>query len=335
LTGDWKKHPVIHIDLNPGNYTEGVEHLNARLYNDLYNIARNTGLLLRGDLAAEQFYNLIGDMASQAGERTVVIIDEYDKPLLSAIDTPETHREIRNALKGFYAVLKSSDRYLKFVLLTGLAKFSQASVFSDLNNLTDISLSPDFYDLCGITQEELEVNFRNEIDQIAREKNIDRAGYLAQVKQFYNGYRFSKREETVYNPFGLLNHFFNHGDFEAYWFSTGTPAFLVKPIERQGIDILNLEKTSFTLAAMQKFNVDNLDALAVLYQSGCLTITGYDKEFKQMQGLPLALAGQRERSCQSRRKLRLRQAQRRRVEGKTIKWIYRDIYSRYIQNLPC
>jgi hypothetical protein len=200
LDWEWKKYPVIRIDLNPGNYTAGIEHLNARLYNNLDNIARNAGLSLRGDLAAEQFYNLIRDMTEQAGQKVVVIIDEYDKPLLTTIDAPEVHAQIRSALKGFYGVLKSADAGLRLVLLTGVTKFSQVSVFSDLNNLTDISLNPNFYDLCGITQEELEANFEGEIDEVVRKKNIDKNEYLAKVKRFYNGYRFSRKPDTVYIP---------------------------------------------------------------------------------------------------------------------------------------
>jgi hypothetical protein len=281
LDWEWKKYPVIRIDLNPGNYAAGIEHLNARLRNSLDDTARNTGLSLRGDVAAEQFYNLIRDMSAQGGQKTVVIIDEYDKPLLAAIDTPETHREIRNALKAFYGVLKSSDAHLQFVLLTGVTKFSQVSVFSDLNNLTDISLNPAYYDICGITQAELEAGFQSEIDEVVEDKQFRKTEYLALLKRYYNGYRFSEYADTVYNPFGLLNHFYNRGKFDAYWFSTGTPAFLIKLIEDQKIDILGLEKKVFTLAGLQKFNADNMDAVAVLYQSGYLTIVDYDEEFNE------------------------------------------------------
>jgi hypothetical protein len=163
--------------------------------------------------------------------------------------------------------------------LTGVTKFSQVSVFSDLNNITDISLNPRYYDLCGITQEELERDFDSEIEAVLNEKHTDRQSYLGEVKRFYNGYRFSERPDTVYNPFGLLNHFNEQGKFGAYWFATGTPTFLVTLIEKQKIDILNLEKTAFAFAGLQKFNVDSMDALAVLYQSGYLTIVDYDDEF--------------------------------------------------------
>ncbi|MDR2376254.1 MAG: ATP-binding protein [Treponema sp.] len=282
LDWEWKKHPVIHLDLNPGDYTQGVSTLNGQL-NITFELFEKSYGLPHGvkDDPAGRFRQFITNVTEKTGERVVVIVDEYDKPLLATIDAPETHTKIRSALKGFYAVLKSYDHYLKFVLLTGVTKFSQVSVFSDLNNLTDISLNPVFYDICGITQNELETAFQPEIDEVAKTRGIDRDGYLAKLKQFYNGYRFSEYTDTVYNPFGLLNHFFNHGKFETYWFSTGTPTFLIKLIEQQKVDILRLERSAFTLAAMHRFNVDNMDALAVLYQTGYLTIVDYDGEFNE------------------------------------------------------
>jgi hypothetical protein len=174
LGWEWKKYPVIHIDLNPGRYEDGVERLDALLRNVLSETARSAGLSLRGDLLPDQFGNLIQDMRQSIGQKTVVIIDEYDKPLLSTIDRPDIYREIREELKAFYGVLKSSDAYLHLVFLTGVTKFSQVSVFSDLNNITDISLNSAFYDLCGITQEELERDFSGEITRICGAKNTDR-----------------------------------------------------------------------------------------------------------------------------------------------------------------
>jgi hypothetical protein len=281
LDWEWKKHPVIRIDLNPGNYTEGVDALKAVLQNILSNVATNAGLALRGELLPDQFGNLIQDMRRAFGRKAVVIIDEYDKPLLSTLDLPEKYIEIRNTLKSFYGVLKSSDEYLQMGFLTGVTKFSQVSVFSDLNNLTDISMNPAFYDLCGITQEELERDFTDEITAVITRKGVGRESYLSEVKRFYNGYRFSREPETVYNPFGILNHFNEQGAFNTYWFATGTPTFLVKLIENQKIDILNLEKIPLAAISFQKFNVDNMDALAVLYQSGYLTIVGYDEELNE------------------------------------------------------
>jgi hypothetical protein len=151
-------------------------------------------------------------------------------------------------------------------------------VFSDLNNVTDISLNPRFCDLCGITQEEMERDFAGEITRVSERKRIDRQNYLSEVKSFYNGYRFSEKPETVYNPFGLLNHFNEEGKFNTYWFATGTPTFLITLIEKQKIDILNLEKETVSSLDFQRFDVENMDALPVLYQTGYLTIVGYDEE---------------------------------------------------------
>jgi hypothetical protein len=163
------------------------------------------------------------------------------------------------------------------VFLTGVTKFSQVSVFSDLNNITDISFNPRFSDLCGITQEELERDFAAEIAAALEARNMDRQDYLERVRRFYNGYRFSEKPETVYNPFGLLKHFDERGKFGAYWFATGTPAFLITLIEEQKIDILNLEKQSIGGFDFQRFDVENMDAVPVLYQSGYLTIVDYDE----------------------------------------------------------
>jgi hypothetical protein len=281
LEWEWKKHPVIRIDLNAGNYIEGTGTLKAVAQNILSNVAANAGLTLRGEQVSDQFSNLIRDMYRAFGQKAVIIIDEYDKPLLTTLDLPEKHQEIRSFLKSFYGVLKSSDEYLQLGFLTGVTKFSQVSVFSDLNNLIDISMNPAYYDICGITQEELEQNFSDEIDMVIEQKNTDREAYLAEVKRVYNGYRFSEKPETVYNPFGILNHFNEQGKFNAYWFATATPTFLIKLIESQKIDILNLEKISLASLSFQKFNVDTMSALAVLYQSGYLTIVDYDEEFNE------------------------------------------------------
>ena len=171
LEWEWKKHPVIHIDLNPGNYAAGASILNSQLNITLELHEKKYGLT-QGvtDDPAGRFRQLITNLTEQTGQKAVVIIDEYDKPLLTTIDTPEIHAKIQSALKGFYGVLKSADADLQLVFLTGVTKFSQVSVFSDLNNLTDISLNPDFYDICGITQEELEAVFQPEINEVVQKK---------------------------------------------------------------------------------------------------------------------------------------------------------------------
>ncbi|GHV90770.1 ATPase AAA [Spirochaetia bacterium] len=281
LVWDWKKYPVIRIDLNPGRYEDGVSRLDARLSSALLDAAQGAGLSLRGDVLEEQFGSLIKDMHARFGQKAAVIIDEYDKPLLNTIDNCELHEKMRIALKGFYGVLKSADAHLKFVLLTGVTKFSKVSVFSDLNNLTDISMDPRYGDLCGITQEELEEDFAGEIQQAVEAKGLEKHAYLAELKRFYNGYRFSEKPLTVYNPFALLNHFNRNGLFKIFWYETGTPTFLIKLIWDQKIDILNLEKKLVHLNDFSNYDVDNMEAVPVLYQSGYLTIVGYNDEWQE------------------------------------------------------
>ncbi|GHV12817.1 ATPase AAA [Fibrobacterales bacterium] len=274
LTWEWKKHPVIHIALNQGNYESGgIDALKARLHEALREVAQCLKIPFRNEVLSEQFSALLSDAHIQFGEKVAVIIDEYDKPLLDSIDKKDIHEKIRAELKGFYGVLKASDEHLKFVFLTGVTKFSKVSIFSDLNNLTDLSLNPRYADICGITQEELEENFKEEIDSIA-----GGGVYLAKLKRFYNGYRFSEKPLTVYNPFGLLHHFNSEGKFIPYWYESGTPTFLIKLIKQQNINVLNLEKKVLSYDDFRKFDSENMDAVPVLYQSGYLTITGYNEK---------------------------------------------------------
>jgi hypothetical protein len=276
LGWNWKKYPVIHIDLNPANYVNGVNELFITINTTLETCENKYGVCNASTTIADRFRRLILNLAVKSSEKVVVIIDEYDKPLLDTINKREVHEALKDELRGFYGVLKSSDENLRFVLLTGVTKFSQVSIFSQLNNLKDISLNPDYCDLCGITQEELETYFKPEIERITTENGLDRQGYVDKLKRFYNGYRFSEKDVTVYNPFGLLNHFDNNGRFDTYWFATGTPTFLIKLMEEQKIDILTLEENEISAADFQRFDVENMDALAVLYQSGYLTIKDYD-----------------------------------------------------------
>ncbi|GHU16237.1 ATPase AAA [Spirochaetia bacterium] len=279
LDWKWKKHPVIHIMFNQGDYNnEGLDALNARLHAALLSAAEKLGIPIRGEMASEQFSSLIADAHNASGEKAVVIIDEYDKPLLDTINKKEIHEKIRSAFKGFYGVLKASDEHLKFVFLTGVTKFSKVSIFSDLNNLTDISLDPRYADICGITQDELLQNFPDEIELCSKNTNEQTEIYLDKIKNFYNGYRFSEKELTVYNPFGLLHHFYNQGKFLPYWYESGSPTFLIKLIKAQKINILDIEKKVLSYDDFRKFDVENRDAVPVLYQSGYLTITGYNEK---------------------------------------------------------
>jgi len=274
---------VIRIDLNPGVYRDGVEVLRTQISAELRRETKRLGVTLEGADIVSQFKAFLEDVVAKHGAKAVVIVDEYDKPLLNTIDYKEIHESIRAELKGFYGVLKSYDAYLQFVFLTGVTKFSQVSVFSDLNQITDISFDPHYADLCGITQEELERDFQDEIEEVVQNsKEKDREKYLARLRHFYNGYRFSKNLLTVYNPFGLLNHFTNGGEFLSYWYVSGTPTFLITLIKKQYIDVNHLENKRVGYDSFHKFDAETMEAVPMLYQCGYLTIVDYDEERNQL-----------------------------------------------------
>jgi hypothetical protein len=226
-----------------------------------------------------QFYNLIMDLHNRFKKRTVVIIDEYDKPLLDNMTSDKALLDaMRDELRGFYGILKSADENLRFLFLTGVTKFSKVSIFSDLNHLDDLTLDPYYADICGITQEELERDFGLVIDEILEETGRNREEYMENLRLYYDGYRFSRKPLKVYNPFGLLNHFKKGGEFEPYWYETGTPDFLVKLIINQKINITNLSNMQVGYREFGKYDVEDMKAEPVLYQSGYLTITDYNTD---------------------------------------------------------
>jgi hypothetical protein len=278
---EWKKHPVIRIDLNAGVYSNGVDALYTTLFRELKREAGKYELALDDQNCINQFAELIEKSSRKTGEKAVVIVDEYDKPLLSTIDDPQLHARMRDELKGFYGVLKSYDKYLKFVFLTGVTKFSHVSVFSDLNHLVDLTLDPRYADLCGITQEEMEQNFAPEIEAVLENTDKNRETYLGELRRFYNGYRFSEKLLSVYNPFGLLNHFDKNGKFLPYWYETGTPTFLINLIIKQKINIVDLEDMRVGYEDFRKYDIETMRAEPLLYQSGYLTIKDYDEESNQ------------------------------------------------------
>jgi len=277
LEWEWEKHPVIRLDLNAGVYSNGVEALYSALSRELKREARKLEVILDEDGCINQLASLIEKSCEKTSQKAVVIIDEYDKPMLSTIDEPEIHKQIRAELKGFYGVLKSYDKYLKFVFLTGVTKFAHVSIFSDLNHLTDLTLDPHYADICGITQEELEHCFDPEITSILERTEKDRVEYLDELRRFYNGYRFSKKQLKVYNPFGLLKHF-GSGEFASYWYETGTPTFLVKLIAAQKLNIINLGNMQVGDRDFRKFDIETMRAEPLLYQSGYLTVKDHDDE---------------------------------------------------------
>ncbi|MDR2693579.1 MAG: ATP-binding protein [Chitinispirillales bacterium] len=281
LDWEWKAHPVIRIDLNAGNYSGGVAVLDDVLQNGLENTARNYGITLRGRTLPTRFGNIITDLHGRGSEKAVVIIDEYDKPLTNTLNKRDVHIELRDELKAFYSVLKSCDAHLRFIFITGVSKFSHVSIFSDLNQLTDLTLDPRSADLCGLTQDEVETNFGPEIVSVLKNTGRSRDEYTGELRRFYNGYRFSEDPLTVYNPLGLLKHFYSGGKYSDYRYETATPSFLIDLIDTQKINILDLGNMQVQQSDFGKYDIDNMAAAPLLCQTGYLTITGYDEKWRR------------------------------------------------------
>lgn len=208
--------------------------LEQSLITTLRNEARRHALVLESEGVGFMFQELIEKLHIKTGRKVVVLVDEYDKPIVDYLEELPIAHQNRQLLKSFYGILKPSDEHLEFVLLTGVSKFAKVSVFSDLNNLRDLTLNPQFSDLVGINQEELVLNFKAEISDLASERGITEEVFLEQIKHWYNGYSWGGKA-SVYNPFSLLNFFADNGSFQNYWFSTGTPTWLIGLLRKQGI----------------------------------------------------------------------------------------------------
>ena len=268
---DWSKtHPVLDFRFNKSGYK--VSGLETFLYEELADRAQAHGITLKKSSYPAQLEELIVGLSKQYGQ-VVVLIDEYDKPILDYLhDIPQAkaHREV---LKNFYSVLKPLDPHLRFVLLTGVSKFSRVSIFSELNNLKDLTIHSQYATLLGYTQSELEHYFADRIDQLAPDFGGQEA-LLTQIKQWYNGYSWDAKH-YVYNPFSILS-FFDRASFENFWFETGTPTFLVKLLKRE--QQYDFEQVLASAAALGSFELDRLHPLTLLFQTGYLTIQSKDED---------------------------------------------------------
>ena len=225
LEKEWTEYPILHLDLNTKKY-ETTSSLNEILNQHLEKWEAVYGDEKKERSPEERFSYMIEKISTVTGHNVVILIDEYDKPMLQAIGNEALLADYRNTLKAFYGVMKSCDRYIKFALLTGVTKFSKVSVFSDLNNLMDISIDERFANLCGITEKELYSDFKEDIVELGQQNKLTEEGTKAALKEMYDGYHFTEESEDIYNPFSLLNTFAKMR-FGSYWFETGTPNFLV------------------------------------------------------------------------------------------------------------
>ena len=278
LEKDWKTYPVLLLDLNARRY-EDVHSLVAILNQHLESWEAVYGDEKKDRAPEERFAYLIEKICRETGQKVVVLIDEYDKPMLQAIHNKELQSSYRNILKAFYGVLKSKDAYLQFALLTGVTKFSKVSVFSDLNNIEDITLIRDFAGLCGISEEELYATLLTDIQELAEATGMSYEDTCRRLKEQYDGYHFAERTSGMYNPFSLLN-VLKSKQFRNYWFETGTPTYLVELLKENHYPLEHLTYEQATADTLTGIDTVDSSPIPVLYQSGYLTIKDYDPEFE-------------------------------------------------------
>lgn len=282
LETEWKKYPIFHIDLNTANFRE-KDSLYTVLNDYLTTWESKYGTRESEATLALRFKGVIARAAEKEGCGVVILIDEYDKPILQTLRAPELQAEHRAQLKAFYSVLKTQDRYIKFAFLTGVTKFGKVSVFSDLNNLTDISMDHRYISICGMTEKELLTNFKEGINELASANEDNETETIDKLRMRYSGYHFEENSEEIYNPFSVLNTLAN-SRYDDYWFKADTHTFLIDILKKHDYCITDLNKTQVKANMMN--NVD-FNPIPVIYQSGYLTIKSYDERFKNYQlGIP-------------------------------------------------
>lgn len=277
LEKEWKEYPVLHLDLSGASYTSR-EVLDSKLANALDIWERQYDIQKRYSAASVRFANVIDAACEATGQQTVILIDEYDKPIIDNLDDPELQEYYRSALQGFYSVLKSKDGQIRFGFLTGVTKIGKMSVFSGLNNLNDISMESGYADICGISEDDLHKYFPESVSELAEANGMSEGQCYDRLAEMYDGYHFCRKGDGMYNPFSLLNTF-KKREFNEYWFETGTPSFLVKIMQRTSYDITHLTDEEVDSSLLSTVNTVFENPIPLLYQSGYLTITGYDPEF--------------------------------------------------------
>ena len=284
LETEWKKYPIFHIDLNTANFRE-KDSLYSVLNDYLTGWEEKYGARESEATLALRFKGVIARAAEKEGRGVVILIDEYDKPILQTLRDPELQAEHRAQLKAFYSVLKTQDRYIKFAFLTGVTKFGKVSVFSDLN-LIDISMDYRYVNICGTTEEELKSYFKEGISELASANGDCESETIDKLRMCYGGYHFEKNSEGIYNAFSVLNTLAKLR-YKAYWFETGTPTFLIELLKEHGSRLPNLSKEQVSAIVMRSMDSASTNLIPIIYQSGYLTIKSYDERFKKYRlGFP-------------------------------------------------
>ena len=274
---DWTEYPVLHLDLSGKTYLERKD-LDSVLDRHLIEWETEYGIGQRYPQPDLRFHDIIEGIYSKTGQQVAILIDEYDKPIIDNLDNPELQDYFRSTLQGFYSVMKAKDGQIRFGFLTGVTKIGKMSVFSGLNNLNDISMDSGYSDICGISENDLHKYFRESVRDLAEANDLTEEQCYAKLAEMYDGYHFSRKGNGMYNPFSLLNTF-RKREFNEYWFETGTPTFLVKIMQRSSYDITHLTDEEVDSSLLSTVNTVFENPIPLLYQSGYLTIRGYDSEY--------------------------------------------------------
>ncbi len=285
LEAEWKQHPVLHLDLSGVSYTD--EFVLERVLSDkLAKWETLYGAVNTSDILGLRFKEVIEAAYNKTGNQVAILIDEYDKPIIDNLGNEPTLSHLRSTLQGFYSVMKSMDARIRFGFLTGVTKIGKMSVFSGLNNLNDISMIPDYVDICGVSETELHEYFDESISELSSANEMSKEECYVKLKSMYDGYHFCEDSIGIYNPFSLLNTFQNK-KFREYWFETGTPGFLVEVMRKTSFDVTTLENQTVDSTLMSNADAIFENPVPYLFQSGYLTITGYNDMFRLYQlGFP-------------------------------------------------
>lgn len=274
LEKDWTEYPVLHFDMSTFKNCN-LKDLQSKFNYKLSEYESIWGNNPESETPGDRFKNLIISAKEQTGKPVIIIIDEYDAPLLDVLHNEDRLAEIRTVIQEFYAPIKANDEYIRFAFITGITKFSQLSIFSAINNLANISMDPEFAAICGITKEELTTTLNQDIELMAEHNGVSKEEMARMLQENYDGYHFTRNSPDIFNPFSLMRALAS-SEIEDYWFASGTSTYLINQMQRFKTDVTELDNVFAFSSSFDRPTEKMSDALPLLYQSGYLTIKGYD-----------------------------------------------------------
>ena len=277
LEKDWVSYPVLHLDLTGAAYLS-IDELYSKFNSFLSKYEERYDICTGERVASVRFENIIDVAYRKTGQKVVILIDEYEKPIIDNIDNPELMEQFRRELQGFYSVIKGKDNAIRFAFMTGVTKLGKMSIFSGLNNLNDISMDARYADICGISEQELKSYFGESVRTLAEMNGLSEEECYKKLASMYDGYHFHYRSPGIYNPFSILNTF-NANEFRMYWFETGTPTFLVRYLKQGNYNLDNIAKNDVSVETLTGANYVSPAPITLMYQAGYLTIKDYDQRF--------------------------------------------------------